>query len=219
MCSYCPAALTCRICAQARTTKSKSRKQAADAQHSSLGNGSGAGRGGLQFAHPVTKLRRVSTCIVKRILPCNAAGQSAKEVPVQKTVPVIGTPADADPDQHEVLQELFLSTTASSQSCLLSIAHEQKATHWRSRLSTCIGIRTVAVCCVRAQSQGLILLNMLICMAFVASYQTTRHGWGLTATFVWSVNDLRDQVQSSVSFCAWSACQASLSHSSAGQVF
>lgn len=42
-CSCCPAALNCRICAQARTTKSKSKKQAADLHRSSLGNGSGAG--------------------------------------------------------------------------------------------------------------------------------------------------------------------------------
>ena len=59
------------------------------------------------------------------ILPCTAAGQSAKEVPVQKTVPVIGTPADADPDQHEVLEELFPIAGASSLSCLLPTGHEQ----------------------------------------------------------------------------------------------
>lgn len=63
-------AFDCRICSQARTTKTKSKKQAAGNPRSHVGNGS-------------------------------APGQSAKEAPVQKSVPVIGTPPDADPEQHE----------------------------------------------------------------------------------------------------------------------
>lgn len=30
------------------------------------------------------------------------SGPSTEHIPVQKTVPLIGTPVDADPEQHEV---------------------------------------------------------------------------------------------------------------------
>ena len=46
-------------------------------------------------------------------LPGTAAGQAAKDVPIQKTVPVIGTPADADPEQHEVLQSVMSALSLS----------------------------------------------------------------------------------------------------------
>ena len=41
----------------------------------------------------------------RRAQLCIATGHSVKEAPVQKSVPVIGTPADADPEQHEVLEQ------------------------------------------------------------------------------------------------------------------
>lgn len=52
-----------------------------------------------------------------------ATGQSVKEVPVQKTVPVIGTPADGGAEQHEVLT-LLLKAKACPLPCIVSPGHE-----------------------------------------------------------------------------------------------
>ena len=50
-------------------------------------------------------------------------GHDAKDVPIQKTVPVIGTPADADLEQHEVSTVVSLQG-AEVASCLLLV-------HWQ----------------------------------------------------------------------------------------
>ena len=64
-----------------------------------------------------------------QVLPGAAIGQAAKEIPVQKTVRVIGTPADADPEQHEVLLSvMFASPLLSAAHSIGMLAH--KAPVW-----------------------------------------------------------------------------------------
>ena len=72
-------------------------------------------------------LAAVRTFVVQhcQVLPGAAIGQPAKEIQVQKTVPVIGTPADADPEQHEVpLSVMLASPLLSAAHSIGMLAHE-----------------------------------------------------------------------------------------------
>lgn len=75
-----------------------------------MGNGSSAGAAANRIN--LLTLAAVRTFVMQhyQVWRGAATGQAAKETPVQKTVPVIGTPADADPEQHEVLLSVILTS-------------------------------------------------------------------------------------------------------------
>ncbi len=76
------------------------------------------------LTHHVQVMLMSRLCSCQRLkLVSSHPGHDAKDVPIQKTVPVIGTPADADLEQHEVSTVVSLQG-AEVASCLLLV-------HWQ----------------------------------------------------------------------------------------
>ena len=95
----------CRVCAQARHVKA--RKPAAGSKHGDAGSKSGLGiaqahkRLFVAVVNSATSVTAHAIALACNLFSC-VLGHDTEHVSVQKTVPLVSTPADADLEQHEV---------------------------------------------------------------------------------------------------------------------